>query len=221
MNQFIIDLIFPVYCLGCDREKEFICPVCFDRIPLTIEPFIKIDGSDLKLIVASNYDYPLLKKAIHHYKYNFIKDLSKPLGQLMIKKIADDAVIRKPNNNFILVPVPLHIKRLKWRGFNQSELLAREISQKLEMPLNNEILTRLKHTAPQMRILNARKRKDNITNAFGISHKLSNSSKAAVENKTVVLIDDVCTTGATLEECAKTLRPLKPKSIWALVLARG
>lgn len=222
MKKFIMDLIFPIYCLGCHREKDFICPVCFNQIPLTIEPFIKIGDSNLKLIIVSNYDYPLLKKAIHHYKYDFIKDLSKPLSQLIIKKIADgNTIIKKPYNNFILIPVPLHIKRLKWRGFNQSELLAREISQKLDIPFNNEIITRLKHTSPQMQIKGAQKRKDNIANAFCVSHKLLNSLTPIIENKTVILIDDICTTGVTLEECAKALKPLNPKNIWALVLARG
>lgn len=224
------DLFFPINCLGCGQEGKFICPSCFEKIPLNKKPPSK------KLIVASHYQHPLVKKAIHQYKYNFIKDLAVPLAKLMIQKLSFCPEI--PKKNVVLIPVPLHQRRLRWRGFNQAELLAREISQVLKIPLVNDILIRKKHTLPQAKMPNLSARKQNIQQTFALKsskrlvikndvppqflRRASFSGRASgFETKTIILVDDVATTGATIKECAKILKPLKPKQIWGLVVARG
>lgn len=219
MEKFIFDLLFPIYCLGCGQEGEFICSACFKEIPLNREqPLISQKSALAGLIVASDYDYPLVKQAIHRYKYDFVKDLAEPLGQLMIKKLirVQSWPGLNPNEN-LLVPVPLHKKRLRWRGFNQAELLAQAISQEIKIPLINNLLVRTKYSLPQVQIRSSSERKANIKQAF----QLSQNQAPDIKNKTIILIDDICTTGATLEECALTLQPLKPKEIWGLVVARG
>lgn len=214
MGEFILDLLFPIRCLGCGQEREFICSTCFEEIPLNKEPpLISQEPTLAGLMVASDYDYPLVKQAIHRYKYDFVKDLAKPLGQLMIKKLT--ATLYRKGTPFILIPVPLHKKRLRWRGFNQAELLAEVISQEIKIPLISNLLVRARHDLPQVQIKSSQERKENIKHAFKLRHGLD------LENKTIILVDDVSTTGATLEECAKVLKPLQPKQIWGLVVARG
>jgi len=210
MWKTILNIFFPIHCLGCNQEGSFICFNCFNKLPLNTE----LPSNNL--LIASYYEYPLIKKIIHRYKYDFVKELAKPLGLLMIKKLNNF-----PNNfnknNSILIPVPLHKKRLKWRGFNQSELLAQVISQELNIPVINNILIRNKHTLPQVKLENSKQRKENIEQAFQINPNFKNN----LENKKIILIDDISTTGATLEECTKALKPLKPKKIIGLVVARG
>jgi len=205
MKKTILDLIFPITCLGCSSQGRFLCPSCLDKIP----PNQELPQN--KLIVALDYKNPFVKEIIHQYKYNFIKDLSEPLAELMSRKLSSYF----SSGSIVLIPVPLHKKRLRWRGFNQSDLLAQEINQRLNFPIANDILIRKKHTLPQVKIENAPKRKQNIKNAFQLN------SDQSLEDKTIILIDDISTTGATLKECAKALKPLKPKEIWGLVLAKG
>ncbi len=241
MKKFILDLFFPINCLGCGQERQFICPACFKQIPLNRETSLKFNSPALTgLILASHYDYPLVKQAIHRYKYDFVKGLAEPLGQLMINRLkAIPSISQASPDSAFLIPVPLHKKRLRWRGFNQAELLAQKISQELKIPLANNILIRQKYRPPQMTIKNSQQRKENIKEAFGIDTgkskkqfflpdflhwKRKNTVKRNVFNlrhKTIILVDDVSTTGATLKECAKVLKRLKPKKIWGLVVARG
>lgn len=172
--------------------------------------------------MAADYQKnPLLHKLIYAYKYNCVKELAKPLGKILSYSIQN--LIKYYNfedyNNIILMPVPLHYKRLKWRGFNQAELLINEINQQLKIPVNNIILERIRNTKPQMEIENKKEREINIKNAFTLLHY--NGARFDIKNKTIILVDDISTTGFTLFECAKALKPLKPKQILGLVLAKG
>jgi len=211
MKKFILDLLFPINCLECNQEGKFICSSCFEKIPVNEKDVRFNKDSDLdKLIIASNYSYPLIKEVIHRYKYDFVKELANPLGQLMVKKLNQENI-----KDSILIPIPLHLKRLRWRGFNQADLLAQQINKELNIPINNDLLIRTKHTLPQAKIENAQERQQNIKQAFGLKNMIS------LENKIIILIDDISTTGATLKECAKILKPLKPKKIYGLVIAKG
>ena len=113
----------------------------------------------------------------------------------------------------VVVPVPLHATRLRERGYNQAALLARELAQRAELPVNERTLVRKRATAPQVE-LGARERRENMHDAFGCSD-------GALAEKRVLLIDDVCTTGATLEACAIALRESGAHSVQALTLARA
>jgi len=222
MKKFFLDLFFPIHCLGCGCEGQFICLDCFNQMPLNKKPLFRFGRESALngLIIASHYEHPIIKQAIHRYKYDFVKDLAKPLGQLMALAIAKQSQKTfTDSDNTILIPVPLHKKRLRWRGFNQAFLLTEQISQKLEIPIpiNKDILMRKKYSLPQVQIKNAKERKENIKESFCINPDFKDN----LENKKIILIDDICTTGATLEECALALQPFKPKQIWGLVLARG
>jgi ComF family protein len=234
MWKTILDLFFPINCLGCNQEGQFICPACFKQIPLNRKLPLKFSRSSALtgLIIASHYNHPLVKQALHRYKYDFVKDLAEPLGKLMVNRLnvilsevlrlrlRINSESRRISKNFLLIPVPLHKKRLRWRGFNQAELLALGISRHLNISMANNILIRPKHNLPQVNIKSSPERKENIKQAFALKPGPALPGQV-LKNKTIILVDDVCTTGATLEECALALRPLKPKQIWGLVVARG
>ncbi|MFH1392399.1 MAG: ComF family protein [bacterium] len=177
----ILDLIFPIQCLGCKKYGEWLCDDCLNNI------------------YDSSYQNQLLKKAIHTFKYKFVKDLARPLAKLLLKKIDFDY-------DFI-VPVPLHSRRLRWRGFNQAELLAKEIDKNKVL----SALIKIKNTKPQVQF-SEKQREQNITNAFKCVCDLT--------NKKVLLIDDVETTGSTLRECEKALLQAGAKQVYCLTLAK-
>ncbi|MDD5084032.1 MAG: ComF family protein [Candidatus Moranbacteria bacterium] len=231
----ILDIVFPIACVGCKQPKTFLCDTCLAHIPIRIDQVCPVcekrntlqgqvcleclgrsslDG----LLVASSYKHLLLSKAIHLYKYRFIPTLSHPLGRLLLQSVTASE-IPLPD---MLCPVPLHPLRLRWRGFNQSELLAQELSEKLvpqiPIPLTNG-LVRSRFTMPQMSIRDTRERNQNILDAFAWKSSLSETDQD-IQNKYIWLIDDVATTASTLNECARILKQNGAKKVFGVVLAR-
>jgi ComF family protein len=167
------------------------------------------------IIVSAYYENPLLQKSIHTLKYNFVKDLTQPLSKILMKGFETWQQNHQENiKNIILLPIPLHKKREKHRGFNQAELLAQSLGKKLGAKVNTQSIVRERNTSAQAN-LDSLKRRKNIKNAF----KIKNAT--LFKNKMIFIIDDVCTTSSTLEECAKEIAKADPKEIWGLVLARG
>lgn len=165
----------------------------------------------------------MLRQIIYEYKYRFIKELAEPLGKLMISFLeinTPPSWSEKQENELIFIPVPLHGRRLAWRGFNQSELLAQKIAPHFNASLANRILIRSRHTLPQQKMADKKTRSQNIQNAFSLSPKIKLKNNL-LKNNIIILVDDISTTGATLQDCARTLQELKPKEIWGLVIARG
>jgi len=230
-QEFLLDLILPINCLGCGREKTWLCQNCLDSIPL-IDKFtcpncqnISLFGQTCAecrfkipltgLIAAVSYNQPLVKKAVHALKYNSIFALAKPLSQLLIKILANSpfhlALFKQ--ENFLIIPIPLHRKKMAERGFNQAELLAREISLRFGWPMETKILKRIRYTKSQTEL----KEKDRLANVKDV-FVVSNPSM--VKDRNIILVDDLFTTGATMNEAARALKRAEVKKIWGLVLAR-
>jgi ComF family protein len=229
--NFILDILFPIKCVNCDKEGEWICKDCFYKIEISKKQKCPKCFSENKdglycekcaiyskmkgIVVAASYEDKLLQKATHILKYKYVKDLSKPLSRILQKGFE---VWQKENKqdlkDIILIPVPLHRKRENERGFNQANLLARELGQRIKVEAKSDILKRIKNTKAQAKQDSLARRK-NIKNAFELREQVN------LENKIVFIIDDVCTTSSTLEECAKEIDKLNPQEIWGLVLARG
>jgi len=151
-----------------------------------------------------------LRKAIHQLKYEGLRSLAAPLGQLMSQAWSNVA----PGEGFdAIVPVPLHRARQRERGYNQAALLAREFSPSLHCPVVEDELIRVRATAPQID-LSAEQRRANVQHAF-------KCSKGSLAGKRVLLVDDVCTTGATLEAAAAALYQAGAVSVWSYTLARA
>jgi ComF family protein len=247
-KTFILDTLFPISCIGCGKPDVWLCDECLAKIPLKLEQVCPLcerattpDGrvcfscrkkSSLDgLFVASSYKNELVASAVHYFKYRFVEDLSVPLAKILTKAILGSQL---PLTDFI-IPVPLHKRRLRWRGFNQTELLADYLGKNLtpgfEIPAASTLLIRSRYTHPQMEIKNYFRRKENLKEAFTISiskksdiksysNLYQTENKDFLRDKTILLVDDIATTGATLFECAKTLKQNGAKVVFAAVIAR-
>ncbi len=239
VKTFILDMIFPRYCLGCRKEMAskqavLVCDACFDKIALNSGVQCHICGlrntkgtckkcrkkTPLKgLLAASQYENPILKEMIHQFKYQSVESLKEPLAELIVAYIAKELLIDKLANS-VLVPIPLTLKRKINRGFNQSELLAKEIGKFLNCPVIN-LLKRKKFTSPQAEISDWQKRKENISGAFCLSTSYPHFYRFRKPIIKIILVDDVATSGATLEEAAHVLKSAGIKEIYGLVVAKG
>ncbi len=224
--KHILNLFFPPKCINCGIAGYWICHKCFDSIDIINTPICygcgklsdefkvcsKCRGSfPLKrVIVCAHWQNPL-KVFVYNLKYHKLHVLAEKLGALMAVtyfKFSSD-------KDVIITPVPLHRNRIWARGFNQADILAREIAKLLGVNFAN-LLIRSKNTKPQFG-LSRNLRRQNVDGIFRFNLKKT----AIIKNKTIVLIDDVIATGSTLKECAKVLKNNGAKEIWALVLARA
>ena len=149
----------------------------------------------------------VVRKAIHQLKYQNLRGLAPLLAKLL-----QDYLTGSPVSGEVLVPVPLHPKRLRERGYNQSTLLAKELGRLINMPVIDDSLVRNRNTPSQTKTENMRQRRDNVAGAFACRAQ-------RLQGKKVVLIDDVTTSGATLEACARALKRAGSASVWGLTLA--
>jgi ComF family protein len=203
------DLLFPLSCSGCQLEGEAICPDCRAKImrqPLVwdnqLKPIQELAG-------LSDYQYPIVRQSIYELKYHSIREYADVLGYLICSKVPE-----KYFKDSYLVPIPLHRSRLIERGFNQSELLALSIGQRLGLETVGA-LRRIRNTTSQVNQLNHVARQANIEDCFEITPQAT-----AISNHIVILVDDVITTGATLREAARVLKLARPREIKAVVVAR-
>lgn len=210
--KFLLDLVFPIECLGCGVEGHWICPACLAAIePFPPERLKAIRIRDCRQIfIGTDYENPLIAQSIHALKYKMVEDLAGTLATIITRQLAPENF--PPGS--VLVPVPLHRARSVERGFNQSKLLAYVLASHYGLPVADHLLTRVKHTKPQMSLQRA-DRQRNIRQAFQCV------TPAMVKGKTVFLVDDVLTTGATIHECAKALAAGQPKSVNAIVVAHS
>lgn len=169
------------------------------------------------VFVATPYRNRLLSEAIHVFKYELVDELATFLGRILAESV-NHSTLPIPH---LVIPVPLHPWRERFRGFNQSALLAKELMRRslteLEIPIERSILLRKRFTLPQAKTSHATERKENLSGAFGFA---KHYPKKSLRGKTVWLVDDVLTTGATLEECARVLKKAGVKKIFGIVLAR-
>jgi ComF family protein len=150
----------------------------------------------------------VIRTAIHGLKYKHLKVLSFCLAELLAEYLKLHSI---PGE--VLVPVPLHPQRLRKRGYNQSLLISRDLGKLIMMPVSDNCLVRVKAAQPQVSTKAVEERWSNVANAFICRDD-------SVRNKQVILIDDVCTSGATLEACAVALKKQGASSVWGLTLAR-
>ena len=208
MLSSLLDIIFPKVCISCNREEgTHLCEDCLAIISLNTATLPE-------LLWATSYQEPLVRNAISSLKYPpFLKDLALPLASLIIAHLA---LLDKPQNftGMILCPIPLHKRKLKWRGFNQAQEIAKHLSQALSIPLYSDILLKTKNTTPQIE-LQGIERRINMLDVFEIQRP------ELVQNKNILLVDDVYTTGATMREAQKVLQQAGAKKVTALVVARG
>jgi ComF family protein len=152
-----------------------------------------------------------LRKLIQLFKYGRVPTLSAPLGRLLARALP------REQNFDVIVPMPLHWRKRWQRGFNQSELLAREIGRRTHVPLRHA-LRRIKNTPSQAGLTSAKRRR-NVSGAFQASRRAKN--RGWLDGRSVLLIDDVMTTGATAASCARALKRAGARHVTLLTLARA
>lgn len=179
-----------------------------DDPTLQLCPRCRTAPLQLPRIRSAFYFEGAIREAIHRFKYDGVTALSQPLGRLMA-----DYWLTHPTQSDMIVPVPLHAQRLRKRGFNQAALLASELSEQINLAMDDATLVRHRATASQVG-LDAHQRRTNVRDAF-------RCSTGELANRRVLLVDDICTTGSTLEACALALREGGVKSVQALTLARA
>ncbi len=236
VSNFLTELFFPSFCFGCQKEGTFLCQDCTSTLEISEYNYCLCGKNPLRLPADSKNgkcsrcqnkelsglysalpykERPLTRKLIHQFKYPpYIKSLSKTLAIIIAKHL-----LLAQNNaeeiwgNSVLVPVPLEINKQKNRGYNQTEELAKELSKILKVTVASNILAKIKSTLPQMKLSKA-ERENNLKNSF----KIKKSSE--ISGKRIFLVDDVYTTGSTMEECAKILKQNNAKTVWGIAIAR-
>ncbi len=225
--QFISDLLFPPQCVICKRGGHTLCPQCLGTLQPLNPPYCLHCGTQLSpyttcrkcqygalrlsmLRVFGSYEGSL-RSCIHAFKYDGQKRLAEPLGKLLVQ-----AYIKCGLQADLLIPVPLHKEREHQRGYNQAALLARQCAMQLGVPLREDILLRKRATVAQVG-LSVQERQQNVAGAF-VCHPLFTTG--ALFGRTILMIDDVCTTGSTLEASAAALFAVGARRVCGLVLAR-
>lgn len=222
----ILDFIFPTECLDCGAEDELLCKDCFNKIELRnlkqcplcnkqqpkdkLCPACKETSYLDEIIICADYENEILQKTIRYFKYKYVKDLGAALGQIMINKYKQI----KQLPNALIIPTPLHQRRTLERGFNQAELLAEQFADYFDLPILNQVLYRQKNIEHQAN-LNKKQRLKNIKGCFTIKNI------ELIKNQNIILVDDVITTGATLNEQAKLLKQNNARKVWAVVIAKN
>ena len=213
-KNFVLDILFPKTCLNCQRENYFLCPDC--------QALLEISGYHRRisthylqdLYIPLSLKNPLVKNMIQKFKCEpFVKELAESLADLIISyfQLMDTPQIQQKDNS-VLIPVPLFKKRLKWRGFNQAEELAKKLSSSWEIPLLSDCLIKTKETPNQKELTNEA-RKENVKGAF----ICPNPDK--ISGKRILLIDDTYATGSTMEECAVLLKKAGAREIIGVAVA--
>lgn len=233
-GRTLVDFFFPPRCPFCgagSKESERPCPLCLSQIHFFSHPrcprcglgFATDCGDDhlcsgclaeertfAKARSIASYA-GLMAEVIARFKYQGASHLARPLSAFL-------AEYQDPEFPFspfdLILPVPLHPQRLRQRGFNQSNLLARRISRRHSIPLDFTTLKRIRPTQPQTQ-LSGPERRENIRGAFEVQNPQT------IQKKHLLLIDDVYTTGATVGECSKVLRKAGAGQVDVLTLARA
>ncbi len=222
----LIDLVFPARCIYCRRIGSAYCHDCRSEAQFVGDDICVRCGQptterctclsckqsgprSLRGIRGAVFYGGSVAFAIHGLKYRGLTQLARPLAGYLVAYL--DA---HPLQFDAIVPVPLHAERLEFRGYNQSDFLAEYTGKACNIAVHTDLISRRRHTPPQVQ-LNRKERMENVHQAFtAIAPDL-------LHGETLLLIDDVCTTGATLWACADALRAAGAGDIWALTVARA
>lgn len=229
----LLDFLFPKYCVQCRKFGSYLCPTCFSYVAFAETGFctvcqraaigglthpickksLTIDGVFSSLVYTG-----VVKKLVYQFKYKpYLVGLKPLLTDFFYEGlIQKETFYRLITQEGVLVPVPLHASKLRKRGYNQAKLLAEGLAQKLDMSVR-DILERTRNTKTQVGF-SQKERAENIKEAFRLKKGYEEKMKGV---KSVFLVDDVVTSGATLKEVAKVLKKAGVVTVWGITLAHG
>ena len=217
----VVDFIYPPTCLICSQnleQKKFLCPLCFSELIQSIDVSVETESSGFSQIkqelhfdsIVTCFDFsPNIETLIHELKYKRGIKLGYFLGQILAKSIFEKIDCQVD----MIVPVPLHRIKQRERGYNQSDILCKGISTMVSLPVCSGLLTRKINTKTQT-LLSAEDRQINVHDAFVVK-----KSKDII-GKSILIVDDVVTTGATMNSCARALKNTGAKKVVGAALAR-
>lgn len=223
------EIFFPKICVVCKKDGADFCDDCINLCeisqeqycPFCFTPQITKDGKSCghhnqqyldALFFACDYQNRIANIVIKKFKYGSLKDLSQPLAKMIYLHLLAVGKNKDDFKNFVIIPVPITKNKENLRGFNQSMVLANALSEILEIPVIKTGLYKIKETQTQAQ-LGKQERKENVLNVF-------KANSEQLKNKNIILIDDVYTTGATCNECAKILKQAGAKTVVAMTVAR-
>jgi ComF family protein len=240
--DWLVDWLYPPRCRACaariiGRDAEYFCSGCWAKIQPVAHPLCKLCGRPFPDAAGDDHTcavclarppaftraqawacYPReeteehpLRQAVQKFKYGRKVSLGKPLGRIMVGGCREFLAGCQAD---IIIPVPLHPRRLRWRGFNQSVLLAQQLSRGYAIPVDPFLLRRVKETVPQTQ-LEEQERRRNVRGAFALA------PGGSVHKRNVLLVDDVYTSGATVNECSRTLKKCGARQVFVVTLARA
>jgi ComF family protein len=207
LKRIALDLLFPQWCIGCGREGDILCPSCRLLLPQLESPVSTGSPAEIGGVLAPYAFDGTIRRAIHELKYRNIRALAEPLAGLL-----HGYLLAHPVPADVLVPVPLHPRRLRERGYNQSELLARGLGRLAGLPVIADCLVRRRYTSSQARAAGVQQRRSQIEGAFACRD-------GRLAGMRVLLIDDVSTSGATFSACAGAAGEGGTVSVWGLAVA--
>ncbi|MCX6764930.1 MAG: ComF family protein [Candidatus Nealsonbacteria bacterium] len=233
LKALILDILYPKFCVNCAKEGFYLCEDCLSLVEILDKQYcsfcfparITIDGKTCPscekghylngLYFACSYENPIIKKLISEFKYEpYIKDYAELLAFFIISHLANLNKTFSDFKEFIIIPVPLFIKKQKIRGYNQAEEIGKKISEILKIQLLPNVLIKTKPTISQTE-LKKEERIENIRNSFLMK------DKNPIKDRDILLIDDVFTSGGTMDECARILKQNGAKEVWGMAIARG
>ena len=209
--SYLTSWLFPKRCFGCCGPDELFCKKCLSALP---PPSISRVGYISAVFSASEYDDPALKLAIRALKYRSGRKIADILAGFLANELHSNMSIVLKEKPLVLA-IPMSRGRKRERGYNHAELLAEIVAQKLSLPFKPEVLKKIKDVFPQAECRSRRERLENIRDSIGVNPDFD------FHGKNILLIDDVSTTGATLNEAARVLKKAGAAKIYAAVVARG
>lgn len=210
-----LNALFPTRCIACGKEGASFCAPCRERIPL------RANFDATGIFSLWEYGYPKVRNALLALKYKnkriISADIAKSLHDALFEQLSEKSIFSDPfiSHHYIVIPIPLSLQRFKKRGYNQAELLAKELCRQNQVSfiLEKNVLYKIKDTATQVSVKDRTKRLQNIRGSFAVKnpHK--------IRGKTIILIDDVVTTGATLEEARRVLQKAGARVVYGVAIA--
>lgn len=212
VKGWVLDILFPISSLpvGIKLNQTLFCPTCRARLPNNTKICHK--KSQYKLGAASSYSDAKIRRLIWQLKYRGRTGNSVCLGILLTDYLKNLGINLK---NYSVIPVPISKNREQKRGYNHAKLIAKIISGNFNLPLEEEMIFKNRETLPQAEVKDWEERKKNLKDCFSIT------DAAKVKNKNFIIVDDVFTSGATLNEIARVLKSSGARKILGLVVAKA
>jgi competence protein ComFC len=213
IKNFLLDILFPIKCLGCNTKDEVLCDNCISKIRLAERETNK------SILAVFDYRDPLVKKVIWELKYHHKRYLGEKLGQLLYESLIEDVSDMKidvAGRTLYVIPVPISNNKTKVRGYNQAKAIAKGFCNQAEtgvFEMKDKIVFKKEDTLPQARITNRKRRLENVRGVFDIKN-IEN-----VKGRTIIVIDDVTTTGGTIMEVIKILKKAGAKGVVGFAVA--